>query len=90
MEVVDRIRFLLPSRLVEILAEVTLLIEQPNADQRHAQIAGGLQVVAGQNAQAAGEDRKTFGQAEFGREVCDQGDIARTWVRRNQVPSASR
>ena len=40
-------------------------VEQPDADQRQAQVAGRLQVVAGQHAQAAGVDRQALGQPEL-------------------------
>ena len=57
VKVVVLVGFLLPAGGVEVLAEIALLVEQPDADQRHAQVAGGLQVIAGQHAQAAGENR---------------------------------
>ena len=31
------------------LAEVAVAVEEPDADDRHAEVAGGLQVVAGQD-----------------------------------------
>ena len=52
MKVVVFVGFLLPARLAQVLAEISLLIEQPDADQRHAQVAGRLQMIARQNAQA--------------------------------------
>ena len=67
VKVVVLVCFLLPARLVQVLAEVSLLIEQPDADQRNAQIAGRLQMIAGENAQAAGEDRETFGESRTRR-----------------------
>ena len=40
VEVITDIAFLLPSGLVEILAKLSLLIKEPDTDQRHSQIAG--------------------------------------------------
>ena len=40
--------------LVQALAEIALLPQQADADRRHAQVAGGLEEVAGQNAEHAG------------------------------------
>ena len=44
-------------------------VQQPHADQRHAEIAAGLEVVAGQDAQAAGVLRERGRDAELRREV---------------------
>jgi hypothetical protein len=51
---------------VELLAEVALVIEQADGDQRHAEAAGALDVVAGEDAEAAGVDRHRFVDAELG------------------------
>ncbi len=59
----------------EHLAEVPLLVEQPDADERYAEIAGALEMIAGENAQAPGVDRQPFAQAELHREV---GNAARS------------
>ncbi len=72
LKVVVLIRFLLPAGGVKVLAKVALLIKQPDAHQGHAQVAGGLQMIAGQHAQAPGENRQAFGDAEFGRKVGNQ------------------
>ena len=54
---------------VEALEEVALGVEQPDGDQRHAQVRRALQVVAGEHAEAARVDRQRLVQAELGREV---------------------
>src|SRR5208337_799918 len=50
VEVVINMRFLLPSRLAEVLAEISLLVKQPDTHQRNVKIAGGLEMVTGQYA----------------------------------------
>ena len=77
MEVVVLVKFLLPAGLVEVLAEIALLVEKSDAHDRHAEVARGLQVVAGQDAQAAGEDGEAFGQAELGGKVRGQAAVDR-------------
>ena len=69
LEVGVEIVLLLPAVGVERLAEVALGVQQADADQRDAQVAGALEVVAGQHAQAARVDRQALVQAELGREV---------------------
>ena len=49
--------FLLIALLVEVLLEITLIVEQSAGDQRNAQGTGTLDVVAGQHAQTAGVNR---------------------------------
>ena len=61
--------FLLPAVLVEALPEVALLVKQAHADQRDAEVGRALDVVAGQDAQAAGIDGQRLVQAELGGEV---------------------
>ena len=48
---------LLRSVLVNHLAKIALLVEQPHADHRHAQIAGGFELIAGHIAKPARVDR---------------------------------
>ena len=67
-----RIPLLLPAVGVQVLTEVALPVEQSDGDQRDAEVAGGLQMVAGQNAEAARIDRDRFADAELGREVSDR------------------
>src|SRR5208282_304898 len=47
-----RIEGLLRAVLVDHLAEIALLIKQPHADDRNAQIAGRLELIAGDVAEA--------------------------------------
>ena len=67
-----RVGLLLPALPGELLAEVAVLVEQPDPDERHAQVAGGLQVVTGEDAEAAGVLRQHGGDAVLGREVRDR------------------
>src|SRR5262249_60930846 len=53
------------------LAEVALLVEEPDADDGHAEVARGLQLVAGDVAEAAGVDREGLREAELHAEVGD-------------------
>ena len=57
---------------VDGLLEVALPIEQADADEGQVQVGGGLAVVAGEDAEAAGVDRQAFVEAELGAEVGDQ------------------
>ena len=68
---------LLPAVGDEALAEVAVAVEEADADERHAEVARRLQVVAGEHAEAAGVLRERLGDAELGREV---GDPARAGV----------
>ena len=77
VEVVVDEQLLLPAVVVEALAQVALLVEQADADERQAEVAGGLEVVAGQDAQAARVDRQALGQAVLGGEVGDDGPVQR-------------
>ncbi len=54
---------------VEMLAEIALGVEQADGDQRDSQAAGALDVVAGQDAEAAGINRHRFVDAELGRKI---------------------
>src|SRR5712691_2132889 len=56
---------------IDLLAAETLLVEQADSDQWQAKVAGGLQVIAREHAEAAGVDRQALGQAELEREVRD-------------------
>ena len=80
-EVVFRIAFLLPAVDVEVLAEVALAVHQADADERQAEVAGALEMIAGQDAEAAGIDRHALVDAELGREVGD-ADARRDACRR--------
>ena len=65
---------LLPAVGVELLVEVALGVQQPDADQRHAEVGGRLEVVAGEHAEAAGVLRQGLGDAELRREVGDRAE----------------
>ncbi len=65
VRVEDRVVLLLPAVAGERLAEVSVPVEESHPDQRDTQVAGGLQVVAGQDAQAAGVLRQGRGDAEL-------------------------
>ena len=67
----DRVVFDLPAVAVEHLREVALAVEQPDRDQRQREIACRLQVIAGEDAEAAGEDPDAFVNAEFKRKIGD-------------------
>ena len=67
----DGIALLLPGVRREHLPEEALPVEDPDPDERHAEVARGLQVVAGQDAEAARVDREHLGEAELGAEVRD-------------------
>ncbi len=67
-----RVGFLLPGVAGERLLEVSGLVQEPDADQRHTEVGGGLEVVAGEDAPGPpGILWEYFGDAEFGREVRD-------------------
>ena len=61
----------LPAVGRQALREVAGAVEQPDADQRDAEVGGGLEVVTGQDAEAAGVLRQHLGDAELGGEVGD-------------------
>ena len=63
------ILLVLPAGRVETLQEISLAVEQADADQRNVQIRGALDVIARQDAQAAGVNRQRLVQAELGREI---------------------
>ncbi len=56
----------LPAVSVEPLAEVALPVQQAHADHRYPKAASRLQVVAGQDPEAAGVLRQRLGDAELG------------------------
>ncbi len=67
-----RVGLLLPALPRELLAEVPVLVEQADTDQRDTEVARRLQVVAGQDAETAGVLRQHRGDAVLGREVGDR------------------
>ena len=68
----DRVGLLLPAVAVEALLEVAGLVEQADADDRDAEVGGRLEVVTGEDAEAAGVLRQHLGDAELGAEVADR------------------
>ena len=67
----DRVGLLLPALAGQRLLEVAHPVEQADADQRDAEVGGRLEVVAGEDAEAAGVLREHGGDAELRREVRD-------------------
>ena len=67
----DGVALLLPAVAVERLLEVAVAVEQAHPHQRDAEVGGRLEVVAGEDAEAAGVLRQHRGDAELGREVRD-------------------
>ena len=65
-------RLLLPALAGQRLLEVAVPVEQTDADHRHAEVAGGLEVVAGEDAETAGVLRQHRGDAVLRREVGDR------------------
>ncbi len=59
----------LPAVPVQPLPEVPLVVVQPDPDQRDPEIGGALDVIAGEDPQAARVNRQRLVQAEFGGEV---------------------
>ena len=57
--------------------EVAAAVEQPDADERHAELGRRLQVVAGKDAEPAAVDRQRLLDPELHREVGDAGALVR-------------
>ncbi len=64
---------LLLAAVVDHLAKIALLVEQPHANHRNAQIAGGFELIASHIAQSSRIDREGFAQHEFHAEVRHAG-----------------
>ena len=60
---------LLPAVAIEPLPEVALVVVETDADERDAEIRRALDVIASEDAEAAGVDRQRLVDAELGREV---------------------
>ena len=71
------VRFLLPAFRRHALVEVALRIHEADADERHAEVARLLAVIAGEHAEAAGVDRQRLVQRELRREVGDRPGAVR-------------
>ncbi len=82
----DRVGLLLPAVAGQRLAEVAVPVEQADADDRDAEVARGLEVVAGQDAETAGVLRQHRGDAELRGEVADGGRQRRLARRAALVP----
>src|SRR5690606_27318690 len=57
---------LLPTVGTNVLVEVALLVEQSHSHERQGQVAGRLDVITGQHAQATRVDRHRVVQPELG------------------------
>lgn len=64
---------LLPAVPRQGLPEVPVPVEQPDTDERNPQVTGRLQMIAGQDAEAAGVLGQRGRDPELGREVGDGG-----------------
>ncbi|MPM66456.1 hypothetical protein SDC9_113363 [bioreactor metagenome] len=71
VRVQQRVTLLLPAGGVERLDEVAVVVEQTDTDQRHTQVGGRLEMIAGQDSQATRVLRQDLGDTELGREVAD-------------------
>ena len=81
----------LPAFGRDVLVEVALRIHEADADERHAEVAGFLAVIAGEHAEAAGVDRQRLVQRELGGEVGDRlAAEVREPCRAHQVLRAAR
>ncbi len=81
------VALLLPAVPAEGLPEVAVPVEEADADDGDAEVGGGLEVVAGQDAEAAGVLREGGGDAVLGREVGDAGGQRVAEVVRGLVPA---
>ena len=68
----DRVALVLPALTGERLGEVAGLVEQADAHDRDAEVRSGLEVVAGEDAEATGVLRQDSGDAELWAEVGDR------------------
>ena len=62
----------LPAVGVQRLVEVALAIQQPDRHQRQAEVAGRLEMIAGEHPETAGVLLQGLRQTELGREVGDR------------------
>jgi hypothetical protein len=68
----ERVGLVLPALAGQRLLEVAGAVQQPDADDRHAEVGRGLQVVAGEDAEAARVLGQHVGDAVLGGEVGDR------------------
>ena len=81
------VRLGLAALVAQALREVTAAIEQPDADERQAELRCGLEVVAGEDAEPARVDRQVHVDAELHAEVRDEHVVP--CVRAHQVAAVS-
>ncbi len=65
----------LPALVGDALDEIAAAVEEPDRNERHTELGSRLQVVAGEDAEAAGVDREARVDAELHAEVGDE-DVA--------------
>ncbi len=80
-QVVVGVGMLLMAVGVDRLTKVAVLVQQAHADERHGHVAGGLDVVAGEDAEAAGVDAQALVEAVLGAEVADRAARRRSRTR---------
>jgi hypothetical protein len=76
VEIVTGVVLLLPAIGGEELAEVAAAVEESDADEGDSEVAGGLEVVTGEDAEATGIDGETLVEPEFSAEVGDAAVFA--------------
>ena len=64
-----RVELLLKSGPVELLMEVPVPVQKPDSNQGQAELRRRFEVVAGEEAKAAGIDLEALGDAELGAEI---------------------
>jgi len=69
VEVVYGIGLLLPAVAIQVLAKIPALVEQANAGQRQSEVAGRLQMVPGQDSEAARVVGDALRQPELRRKI---------------------
>ena len=69
MDIVGREALALLAGRIEPLVEVAVPVEHAHTDDWNAEVAGGLDVIAGENAKSAGIQRHGLADAEFHRHV---------------------
>ena len=88
--VVDRIQRLLSAVRADALAEVAVLPEHAHRGDRHAEVAGGLELVPGDVAEAAGIDRQGFAEHVFHGKVDDSREAFAVLLAGEPVGCSSR
>ncbi len=71
--IVVRIDCLLRPVAIDHLAKIPLAVEQSDRNERQAQVAGRLELIASDVTKTARVDWQRFAQHEFHAEVCDAG-----------------